>query len=103
MGGMGIVYRCFDHHEQRPVVLKTFRPELLSDRVAHDRFLEEGNTWITLGSHPHIVRCYRVSLVDPEVFLVLEWVAEEIDRADASLRSWLVLDKPLSIQQALLF
>ena len=39
MGGMGIVYLCFDHQEQRPVALKTFRPEYLPDRAARDRLL----------------------------------------------------------------
>jgi hypothetical protein len=42
MGGMGIVYVCFGHEEQRPVALKTFRPEYLPDRAARDRFLREG-------------------------------------------------------------
>src|SRR6266446_9085869 len=57
-GGMGIVYLCFDHAEQRPVALKTFKPEYLPDRAARDRFLREGDTWIKLGRHPHIVRAY---------------------------------------------
>ena len=61
VGGMGIVYLCFDHQEQRPVALKTFKPEFLPDRAARERFLEEGNTWVRLGKHPHIVRCYRCS------------------------------------------
>ena len=48
-GGMGLVYLCVDHAETRPdtllgvngrpVALKTFRPELLPDRAARDRFL----------------------------------------------------------------
>ena len=33
LGGMGIVYLCFDHQEQRPIALKTFRPEFLPDRA----------------------------------------------------------------------
>jgi serine/threonine protein kinase len=42
-GGMGLVYLCVDHTENgRPVALKTFRPELLPDRAARDRFLREG-------------------------------------------------------------
>ena len=52
MGGMGIVYLCFDHQEQRPVALKIFRPEFLPDRAARDRFLQEGETWVRLGKHP---------------------------------------------------
>lgn len=52
-GGMGLVYLCVDHAETcpdpllggngRPVALKTFRPELLPDRAARDRFLREGD------------------------------------------------------------
>ncbi len=46
-GGMGLVYLCVDHAEDgMPVALKTFRPELLSNRTARDRFLREGTTII---------------------------------------------------------
>ena len=103
MGGMGVVYVCFDHQEQRPVALKTFKPEYLPDRAARDRFLREGTTWMDLGSHPHIVRCYQVIYLDPEVYLVLELVAKEDGCTDASLRSWLVPGKPLPVEQVLLF
>jgi hypothetical protein len=44
MGGMGVVYFALDHgNDGRPVALKTFRPELLPDRAARDRFLREGH------------------------------------------------------------
>ena len=34
MGGMGIVYPCLDHdNDRRPVALKTFKPEYLPDRA----------------------------------------------------------------------
>ena len=103
MGGMGIVYPCFDHEEQRPVALKTFRPEFLPDRAARDRFLREGTTWVKLGAHPHIVRCYRVVHIGLEVYLVLDLVAGTEGRADASLRAWLTPGMPLPVDQALLF
>jgi tetratricopeptide (TPR) repeat protein len=104
MGGMGIVYLCFDHGEQRPVALKTFRPEFLPDRGARDRFLQEGETWVRLGKHPHIVRCYQVfqDSPRPEVYLALELIAKEEGRRDASLRSWLTPGRPLPLDQALL-
>ena len=60
MGGMGIVYFCLDLEEDRPVALKTFKPEYLPDRAARDRFLREGTHWVDLGRHPHVVRCYGV-------------------------------------------
>lgn len=105
MGGMGIVYLCYDHTDQRPVALKTFKPEYLPDRDIRDRFLREGDTWIKLGLYPHIVRAYSVQRVGDgtEVYLVLELVAKERDRDDASLRSWLTPGKPWPVEQALLF
>jgi len=102
VGGMGIVYLCLDAATGEPVVLKTWRPEFLADRSARDAFLREGTNWIQLGAHPHIVRCHRVVRVDPDVFLVLELVAKEQGRRDASLRS-LLTGSPLPLQTALLF
>ena len=49
MGGMGVVYVCMDHQDERPVALKTFKPEYLPDRDARDRFLREGTAWVDLG------------------------------------------------------
>ncbi|HLO14731.1 MAG TPA: serine/threonine-protein kinase [Anaerolineales bacterium] len=104
MGGMGMVYFALDYgNEGRPVALKTFRPELLPDRAARDRFLREGTAWVELGSHPHIVRCYEVKYIDPTAFLVLELIAKEQNMPDASLRSWLIPGRPLPLEQALLF
>ena len=104
MGGMGVVYFALDHgNDGRPVAIKTFRPELLPNREARDRFLREGTAWIELGSHPHIVRCYKVEYIDPTAFLVLELIAKEQNMPDASLRSWLIPGRLLPIEQALLF
>ena len=103
MGGMGIVYLCLDLEEDRPVALKTFKPQYLPDRAARDRFLREGTHWVDLGRHPHVVRCYEVLRIDPEVYLVLELVAKEQGRDDASLRSWLTPGQPLPVEQSLLF
>ena len=104
-GGMGLVYLCMDHKEDRPVALKTFRPEYLPDRAARDRFLREGTTWVNLGKHPHIVRCYNIDRIGDglEVYLALEMVAKAEGRQDASLRSWLTPGQPLPVEQALLF
>jgi len=103
MGGMGIVYLCLDTETDRPVALKTFRPKLLPNRAARDRFLREGTTWVDLGAHPHVVQCYDVLYIDSEVYLVLELVAKEQGRDDASLRSWLTPGQPLPLEQVLLF
>ncbi len=105
MGGMGLVYFCIDHMENRPVALKTFRTIYLSDRRARDLFLREGTAWINLGQHPNIVRCYNIDRVDSkqEIYLALELVTRKQGKKDASLRSWLIPGKPLPLKQALLF
>ncbi len=104
MGGMGVVYFALDHGDDgRPVALKTFRPELLPNREARDRFLREGTAWVDLGSHPHIVRCYKVQYIDPTAFLSLELIAKEQGMNDASLRSWLIPGQALPVGQSLLF
>ena len=102
-GGMGLVYLCMDHQENRPIALKTFRPEFLPDRAARDRFLREGATWVDLGRHPNIVRCYNIDHIGHgrEVYLALELVSQEQGHRDASLRSW--LDQPIPLEQTLLF
>lgn len=104
-GGMGVVCLCLDRQEDFPIVLKTFKPEYLSNRDARDRFLREGNIWIDLGRHPHIVRAYCVERFGDgrEAYIILEWVIEAEGKRDASLRAWLTPGKPLSIEQALLF
>ena len=82
LGGMGIVYVCHDREEDRPVALKTFKPQYLPDRATRDRFLREGTHWVELGRHPHVVRAYGVEYVGDgrEVYLVLELVAKEVGR-----------------------
>jgi serine/threonine protein kinase len=101
MGGMGVVYFALDHgNDDRPVALKTFRPELLPERAARDRFLREGTAWVELGTHMHIVRCYAVEYIDPTAFLALELIAKEQGMQDASLRSWLGQPLPLDLAQA---
>jgi serine/threonine protein kinase/lipopolysaccharide biosynthesis regulator YciM len=101
VGGMGFVYLCHDTKADRPVALKFFMPEYLSDRAARNRFLREGAAWIDLGSHPHIVRCYDVKYIDPTAFLVLELINKKRGMKDASLRSW--MGTPMPVEQALLF
>jgi serine/threonine protein kinase/lipopolysaccharide biosynthesis regulator YciM len=101
-GGMGVVYFCLDHgNNKQPVALKTFKLEFLPDREARDRFLREGTAWVKLGSHPHIVRCNKVEYHDPMAFLSLELIAKEQGMEDASLRPW--MGSPMKVEQALLF
>lgn len=104
-GGMAWVYLCRDLETQQLVALKTFKPELLSHRVARDLFLREGTMWVELGQHPNIVRAFRVERIGDgrEVYLVLEWVVQPQGKATPALRSWLKPGNPLPVAQAILF
>jgi serine/threonine protein kinase len=45
-------------------------------------------TWVALEKHPHIVRCYRMDILDNQPFMLLEWIAGDTTRG-TDLRSWL--------------
>jgi tetratricopeptide (TPR) repeat protein len=104
-GGMGVVYLCHDLANDRPVALKTFLPQFLSDRAVRDRFLREATMWVELGRHPHIVRAYRAITTDVrlEVYLEMELIVSQNEESDASLRGFLVPGKPMPVEEALRF
>ena len=70
-----------------------------------DRFLREGDVWVQLGRHPHVVRARRVRRVGDgrEVYLVLDWVAPAEGKRGASLREWLWPGQALTLEQTLDF
>jgi hypothetical protein len=58
-GGMGAVYLGFDTSLNRPVALKTLRPELAGDASFLARFRREAQSQANLV-HPHVVQVYFV-------------------------------------------
>jgi len=58
-GGMGAVYLGFDTSLNRPVALKTLRPELAGDASFLARFQREAQSQANLV-HPHVVQVYFV-------------------------------------------
>jgi len=58
-GGMGAVYLGFDTSLNRPVALKTLRPELAGDPSFLARFQREAQSQANLV-HPHVVQVYFV-------------------------------------------
>jgi serine/threonine protein kinase len=105
LGGMGIVYLCYDQERKIPVVLKTIKADIALNSESRERFLQEGEVWVNLGFHQNIVRAYGVRRVNEgrEMFVVLELIPKEEDRIDASLRSHLISTKRFSLEKALLF
>ena len=60
-GGMGAVYLGFDTSLNRPVALKTLRPELAGDPSFLARFQREAQSQANLV-HPHVVQVYFVGV-----------------------------------------
>lgn len=72
-GGMGTVYRAEHALLGRPVAIKVIRPQLLADRLARERFLQEARSAARLN-HPNIVTIYDAELSPDGPFLVMECV-----------------------------
>ncbi|HNN54013.1 MAG TPA: serine/threonine-protein kinase, partial [Pseudomonadota bacterium] len=53
-GGVGVVYRAWHLHLQRPCAIKFLHPQLVSNPELRTRFRREAQSAFQLG-HPHIV------------------------------------------------
>jgi tetratricopeptide (TPR) repeat protein len=102
-GGMGEVYFCLDQETKQPLALKTpWHEDDDAERAAraNERFLREARTWVSLGQHPNIVRCFYLDTVDDQPWLFLEWITAP-DRTRTSLRDWIKERGALDLEQAL--
>jgi tetratricopeptide (TPR) repeat protein len=86
-GGMGEVYLCLDEHDGVPYALKTFRADAFVANGTAD-FEHEVGVWVSLGNHPHLVRCHYLTTVDDRPYMFLEWVFGDEERG-VDLRDWL--------------
>jgi serine/threonine-protein kinase len=76
-GGIGVVYRAFHLHLQRPCAIKFMHPQLVSNAELRTRFRREAQSAFQLG-HPHIVAITDFR-DDPSAwpYLVMELVVGE--------------------------
>ena len=82
-GGMGVVYRAYDTHLNRPVAIKTLTAEALADTERIQRFIQEARTASSLN-HPNIIHIYDISEQDGVSFIAMEYVeGETLDKAIA--------------------
>jgi serine/threonine protein kinase len=85
-GGMGIVYVVYDPDLARVVAAKTFRAEVFEEDAGSDvvqRFRNEANAWVRIGTHPNVVQAHRVVNVSGTPYLLLEYVS------GGDLSSWI--------------
>ncbi|WP_030185357.1 WD40 repeat domain-containing serine/threonine-protein kinase [Streptomyces sp. NRRL S-813] len=73
-GGMGVVYPARHLEWGTAVAVKSPQRHLLRRPADREDFIQEAQTWVGLGLHPHICACHYVRTVDgfPRVFA--EWV-----------------------------
>jgi serine/threonine protein kinase len=103
-GGMGVVYLCADAEQNNhPVVLKTCKPQYLSDKNVRAQFLREAVLWVEIGWHPNIVQAYRAEYDAAlhELYLVLEMVPSLSGEKNPTLRSWLQPGVEISLERTL--
>ncbi|GAF67388.1 unnamed protein product, partial [marine sediment metagenome] len=79
-----------------PVALKLQKEGVGSPEL----FLDEARTWVSLGSHPHIVRALYASRSDDSAYIVLEMIPSTTSRG-CSLRNWLDEQSPIDPELAL--
>jgi serine/threonine protein kinase len=82
-GGMGLVYKVHSRLLNWDLAMKCPKPEIFAKAGGKENFIQEAQTWINLGEHPHIVRCEFVKMLGdlPHIF------AEYID--GGSLADWI--------------
>lgn len=73
-GSLGTVYIVFDSIEMKFYAMKTFQERHAWDEAIISRFLREAESWMQLGSHPHIVRAELVKEVEGRHCVFLEYV-----------------------------
>jgi len=71
-GGMGIVYKCLDPENNRPVAVKVLPQQLASDAAFLQRFKREVMTLRRLG-HPNIVKMYDQGTHDASFYYAMEY------------------------------
>ncbi|MHB8112657.1 MAG: protein kinase domain-containing protein [Bellilinea sp.] len=103
-GGMGVVNFCLDTQEDNfPLALKTFKPELMSNRLIRDRFLREATIWVNLGFHPNIVQAYKALHIadDQSIYIIMQVIPALPGFPNPSLRAKMIFGPSFSIKTGL--
>ena len=79
-GGMGVVYRAFDTHLDRPVAIKILRADATASPERKRRFQQEAKAASALH-HPNIVHIYDISSSGGTDYIAMEFVdGKTLDR-----------------------
>jgi serine/threonine protein kinase len=79
-GGMGIVYKGWDTHLDRPLAIKVLRAQTVTNQERKRRFVQEAKSASALN-HPNIVTIYDADCVEGVDFIAMEYIdGETLDR-----------------------
>lgn len=95
-GAFGTVYLAHDSLLDRPVAIKELTVTTQTDEMAFKRFLQEARIAGGLN-HPHIVTVHALKVVEPNVFLVMEYLAGGSLRALLEQRGFLPVEEAVRI------
>ncbi|MGI8785982.1 MAG: protein kinase domain-containing protein [Acidobacteriota bacterium] len=94
-GGMGVVYKAFDTHLDRPVAIKILPAEAMAKADRRARFVQEAKAASALN-HPNIITIHDIANAGDVDFMVMEYVAGKT-LADAIGRNGLPLQDALRV------
>jgi len=72
-GGMGVVYKAKDKKLDRFVALKFLSSDLIKDKEAKKRFIQEAKAAAAL-EHPNICTVYEVDKTDGQTFIAMSYI-----------------------------
>ncbi len=93
-GGMGAVYRAYDHLLGRHVAYKVLGEALARDPAARDQLLQEARAAAQLN-HPNVITVFDLGVDQGETFISMELVEGESYQSFLRGRSWLAIDEAL--------
>jgi tetratricopeptide (TPR) repeat protein len=91
-GGMGAVYRAYDHLLGRPVAYKVIGDGVSRDAGARDLLLQEARAAAQLN-HPNVVTIYDLGVDESETFISMELIEGESYQSLLRARSFLGIDE----------
>jgi tetratricopeptide (TPR) repeat protein len=93
-GGMGAVYRAYDHLLGRHVAYKVLGEALARDPEARDQLLQEARAAASLN-HPNVITVYDLGVDQEQTFISMELVEGESYQSLLRGRTWLAIDEAL--------
>ncbi len=72
-GGMGVVYKAWDSHLNRPVAVKVLPSQAMNDPERKRRFVQEARAASALN-HPNIIHIYDIASEDGVDYIAMEYV-----------------------------